>query len=43
MYPNGEFTMAGGTISGNKANKDGAGVYVNGGIFTMSGGTVQSD
>ena len=33
----GNFTMGGGTITGNTATQNGGGVYVAGGIFTVSG------
>ena len=33
----GKFEMSGGEISGNKANQNGGGVYVDGGTFEMSG------
>ena len=38
----GEFTMSGGTISGNKA-PPGGGVYVESGEFTMSGGEISGN
>ena len=37
---NSSFNMYGGSITGNTANSDGGGVYVDGGGFTMSGGTI---
>jgi len=37
VYVGDTFTMTGGTVSGNTANGDGGGVWVNGGEFTMSG------
>lgn len=36
----GTFNMYGGSITGNTANSYGGGVYVDGGGFTMSGGTI---
>ncbi len=36
----GTFNMYGGSITGNTANSYGGGVYVDGGEFTMSGGTI---
>ena len=36
VYVSTEFHMYGGSITGNKAEKSGGGVYVNGGTFTMS-------
>ncbi len=43
VYVNGgTFTMAGGTIEGNKALK-GGGVYVNGGTFTLKSGTIKKN
>ncbi|WP_156003152.1 hypothetical protein [Treponema bryantii] len=42
VYTNGTFTMdnANGAISSNKASSKGGGVYVEGGTFTMSAGTI---
>ena len=37
---NSSFNMSGGSITGNTANSYGGGVYVDGGEFTMSGGTI---
>ena len=37
---NSSFNMYGGSITGNTANSYGGGVYVDGGGFTMSGGTI---
>ena len=37
---NSSFNMSGGSITGNTANSYGGGVYVDGGGFTMSGGTI---
>ena len=37
---NSSFNMYGGSITGNNANSYGGGVYVDGGEFTMSGGTI---
>ena len=43
VYVNGgTFTMTGGTIAGNTADKDGSGVYVNDGTFSVSGSPVIS-
>ena len=40
----GTFTMSGGTISGNSAQRDGGGVFKGGsGTFTMSGGTISGN
>jgi hypothetical protein len=39
----GIFTMQGGTISGNKAQSDSAGVFVFHGTFTMKGGTISDN
>jgi hypothetical protein len=36
VYGSGNFTMSGGTVSGNSAGNYGGGVYVNSGGFTMS-------
>ena len=37
------FNMSGGEISGNTSSSSGGGVYVNGGSFTMSGGSITSN
>jgi hypothetical protein len=42
VYGSGNFTMSGGTISGNTADF-GGGVSVTTGIFTMSGGTISGN
>jgi len=39
----GSFTMSGGEISGNTAERNGGGVYVSSGNFTMSGGTISGN
>ncbi len=38
----GTFIMEGGTITENKSNTHGGGVYVNGGTFEMKAGTITS-
>ena len=43
VYANGDFTMNGGTISGNRAGWNGGGVYVANGTFTMNGGKICSN
>jgi hypothetical protein len=42
VYGSGNFTMSGGTISGN-TTPSGGGAYVNSGGFTMTGGTVSGN
>ena len=39
----GSFTLNGGSISGNNANEDGGGVYVQAGIITMNGGRISDN
>ena len=40
---NGNFTLTGGTISGNTSASNGGGVYLNGGTFTMKGGKISNN
>lgn len=40
VYVEGTLNMYSGTVTGNKATDNGGGVYVNGGTFTMNGGTI---
>jgi len=40
---NGTFTMQGGVISDNTATGSGGGVYITGGTFTKTGGTIQNN
>jgi hypothetical protein len=40
---NGSFTMSGGKISGNTAQRSGGGVSVSGGTFTMTGGVISGN
>jgi len=43
VFVYGDFTMQGGTISGNTTTGDGGGVYARGKKFTMQGGTISGN
>jgi hypothetical protein len=43
VYGSGNFTMSGGTVSGNAASTSGGGVYVASGTFTMNDGTISGN